>query len=41
MDGGRPSILVARRIFPEVLARLRKHFEVESNDDNADRPPTT
>ena len=39
MDGGRPSILVARRIFPEVLARLREHFEVESNDDDADWSP--
>jgi gluconate 2-dehydrogenase len=26
------SILVCRRIFPEVLARLREHFEVEAND---------
>ena len=34
MDSGRPSILVARRIFPEVLARLREHFEVEGNDDD-------
>jgi len=39
MNGGRPSILVARRIFPEVLARLREHFEVESNDDDADWSP--
>ena len=28
----RPSILVCRRIFPEVIARLREHFEVEGND---------
>ena len=28
----RPSILVCRRIFPDVVARLREHFEVESND---------
>jgi gluconate 2-dehydrogenase len=28
----KPSILVCRRVFPEVLARLREHFEVESND---------
>jgi glyoxylate/hydroxypyruvate/2-ketogluconate reductase len=26
------SILVCRRIFDDVLARLREHFEVESND---------
>jgi glyoxylate/hydroxypyruvate/2-ketogluconate reductase len=28
----RPSILICRRVFPEVVARLREHFEVESND---------
>jgi len=28
----RPSILVCRRIFADVLARLREHFDVESND---------
>jgi len=27
----RPSILVCRRVFPEVIARLREHFEVEGN----------
>ncbi len=27
----KPNILVARAIFPEVLARLAQHFEVESN----------
>ena len=26
------SILVCRRIFSDVLARLRDHFEVEAND---------
>ena len=26
------SILVCRRIFPDMLARLREHFEVEAND---------
>ena len=26
------SILVCRRIFPDVLERLREHFEVEAND---------
>ncbi len=31
----RPSVLVCRRVFPEVVARLREHFEVESNDDDA------
>jgi len=28
----RPKVLVARAVFPEVLARLREHFEVESNE---------
>ena len=28
----RPSILVARAIFPEVIASLREHFEVDTND---------
>ncbi len=28
----KPAILVCRRIFPEVLERLRRHFEVEAND---------
>jgi gluconate 2-dehydrogenase len=28
----KPAVLVCRRIFAQVLARLREHFEVESND---------
>ena len=28
----RPAVLVARRVFPEVLACLQRHFEVEAND---------
>ena len=28
---GRPRVLVARAIFPEVIARLSEHFDVESN----------
>jgi glyoxylate/hydroxypyruvate/2-ketogluconate reductase len=27
----RPHILIARAVFPEVVARLRQHFEVEEN----------
>ena len=27
-----PSILIARAVFPEVIARLRQHFEVDTND---------
>jgi gluconate 2-dehydrogenase len=30
----KPSILVARAIFPEVLERLRQHFDVEDNPDD-------
>lgn len=29
----RPSILIARAVFPEVVARLREHFEVETTPD--------
>jgi gluconate 2-dehydrogenase len=32
----RPRILVTRAIFPEVEQRLSKHFDVESNADDAD-----
>ncbi len=28
----RPSILVTRSVFPEIVARLREHFDVETND---------
>ncbi len=30
----KPRILVARAIFPDVVARLATHFEVESNQDD-------
>jgi len=30
----KPSILVARAIFPEVLERLRQHFNVDDNPDD-------
>jgi gluconate 2-dehydrogenase len=30
----KPSILVARAIFPEVLERLRQHFDVDHNPDD-------
>ncbi|MBV8603673.1 MAG: D-glycerate dehydrogenase [Pelomonas sp.] len=39
MSESRPKILVARRVFPEVLARLREHFEVEANDADAPWTP--
>ncbi len=31
----KPEVLVARAIFPETIARLAQHFEVESNQDDA------
>lgn len=30
----RPAILVSRAVFPDVLARLEQHFDVESNQDD-------
>jgi gluconate 2-dehydrogenase len=30
----KPKILIARAIFPEVIARLEQHFEVESNQSD-------
>ena len=31
----KPSVLVCRRIFPDVLDRLRAHFDVEDNQADA------
>ena len=31
----KPHVLVCRKVFPDVVARLREHFEVETNDDDA------
>jgi gluconate 2-dehydrogenase len=31
----RPAVLVARGVFPEVLERLREHFDVEANPDDS------
>ena len=30
----RPAVLVARAVYPEVVARLREHFDVEDNPDD-------
>ncbi|HEY6133732.1 MAG TPA: D-glycerate dehydrogenase [Rubrivivax sp.] len=35
----KPNILVARAVFPQVLERLRAHFEVEDNLDDAEWTP--
>ena len=32
----RPSVLVTLRVFPEVLAKLRQHVDVEANDQAVD-----
>ena len=37
-DPSKPSVLIARAVFPEVVARLRAHFNVETND--TDQPFT-
>ena len=31
----RPAVLVSRAVFPEVVARLREHFVVETNESDA------
>ncbi|WP_038209355.1 2-hydroxyacid dehydrogenase [Xenophilus azovorans] len=31
----KPKVLVARAVFPEAIARLEEHFEVETNPDDA------
>ena len=38
MTAARPAVLVARQIFPEVIARLAEHFEIEANDEAIDWP---
>ncbi len=32
------AVLVARQVFPDVVQRLREHFEVETNDEPVDWP---
>lgn len=39
MTSPRPSILVARAVYPETLARLRQHFEVQTNDADVAMTP--
>lgn len=35
----RPSILIARNVFPEVVAKLREHFDVDTNENDAPLAP--
>lgn len=32
---GRPAVFVSRKVFPEVIARLSEHFDVEMNDTDS------
>lgn len=32
----RPRVLVTLRVFPEVIAKLREHFDVDANEDGVD-----
>ncbi|MDP9899899.1 2-hydroxyacid dehydrogenase [Variovorax ginsengisoli] len=34
MSATRPQILVARGVFPETIARLKQHFDVEANQED-------
>ncbi|HET9976111.1 MAG TPA: D-glycerate dehydrogenase [Burkholderiaceae bacterium] len=34
----KPRVLIARQVFPEIVERLRAHFEVEANDEPRDWP---
>jgi len=34
----KPAVLIARQVFPDVVARLREHFDVEANDAPIDWP---
>lgn len=36
---GRPAVFVSRKVFPEVIAKLSEHFEVEMNDTDSVLPP--
>jgi gluconate 2-dehydrogenase len=36
----KPAILVARAVFPEVIASLRQHFEVDTNDGDTPLSPS-
>ena len=30
----RPSVLIARAVFPDTIDKLREHFDVETNQDD-------
>ena len=36
----RPAILIARAVFPEVVERLREHFDVETNESDTPFTPS-
>lgn len=39
MSTRKPAVFVARRIFPDIVARLREHAEVEETDSDEPLPP--
>ncbi len=39
MSQTKPAVFVARRIFPDIVARLREHCEVEETDSDEPLPP--
>ncbi len=38
MTAARKAVLVARHVFPQVVERLREHFDVEANNEAVDWP---
>ena len=38
MSAAREAVLVARHVFPDVVVRLRQHFDVEANEEAVDWP---
>ena len=39
MSQNKPAVFVARRIFPDIVERLRQHAEVEETDSDEPLPP--
>ena len=35
----KPSVLVTRHFFPELVTRLQEYFEVDNHDSNEGLPP--
>lgn len=39
MTSSKPRVLIARKIFPEVVQRLSQHFHVQANDADTQWSP--